>query len=310
MKSHTPYMTFVCLLICVFSWGSVFPIAKRVLEEMSGESLVFWRFTIAAVTLALYIVFTRQAWPKLSLAQYIVIALVGVIGVGGLNLALFNGLQHTSAANGALIMALSPLVTSIVNGLLQREWLSRQQVFSLVGGLAGVLLVITNGSVQQLLNFSFNQGDVMIAAGMLAWSGYTICSQRVGHWLPVLPFTLLSMIAASVSISVVGLGRGEFHPWLELMELSATAFSSVLYIGLFATVLGYLFWINGVKALGPAKASIFFNLVPVFAALTALAMGQAVTEIQLVGMLIVILALMLPMLVNLRAARGLVVKRC
>lgn len=193
---------------------------------------------------------------------------------------------------------------------IQHEWLSRQQVFSLVGGLAGVLLVITNGSVQQLLNFSFNQGDVMIAAGMLAWSGYTICSQRVGHWLPVLPFTLLSMIAASVSMSVVGLGRGEFHPWQELMGLSTTALSSVLYIGLFATVLGYLFWINGVKALGPAKASVFFNLVPVFAALTALAMGQAVTEIQLVGMLIVILALMLPMLVNLRATRGLVVKRC
>ena len=108
MKSHTPYLTFVCLLICVFSWGSVFPIAKRVLEEMSGESLVFWRFTIAAVTLALYIAFTRQAWPKLSLGQYTVIALVGVIGVGGLNLTLFNGLQHTSAAHGALSMALSP----------------------------------------------------------------------------------------------------------------------------------------------------------------------------------------------------------
>lgn len=261
MKSHTPYLTFVCLLICVFSWGSVFPIAKRVLEEMSGESLVFWRFTIAAVTLALYIAFTRQAWLKLSLGQYTVIALVGVIGVGGLNLALFNGLQHTSAANGALIMALSPLVTSIVNALLQREWLSRQQVFSLVGGLAGVLLVITNGSLQQLLNFSVNQGDLMVAAGMFAWSGYTICSQRVGHWLPVLPFTLLSMIAASVSMSVVGLGRGEFHPWQELMGLSMIAFSSVLYIGLFATVLGYLFWINGVKALGPAKASVFFNLV-------------------------------------------------
>ena len=58
-----------------FSWGSVFPIAKRVLE-MSGES-VFWRFTIAAVTLALYIVFTPSGLAQLSLAQYIVIALVG-----------------------------------------------------------------------------------------------------------------------------------------------------------------------------------------------------------------------------------------
>lgn len=309
MKSHPTYLTFVCLLICVFSWGSVFPIAKQVLEQMSGESLVFWRFTIAAVTLSLYIVFTRQSWPTLNLSQYAVIVLVGVIGVGGFNLALFNGLQYTSAANGALIMALSPLMTSIVNALLQREWLSRVQVFSLVGGLTGVLLVITNGSVQQLLHFSVNQGDVMIAAGMLAWSGYTICSQRVGHWLPVLPFTLLSMIAASVSMSVMGFGRGDFEPWLELMGLSPIAFCSVLYIGIFATVLGYLFWINAVKKLGPAKASVFFNLVPVFAALTALAMGQSVTEIQMVGMMIVVLALMLPMLVNLRTARRGVIKR-
>jgi len=309
MKSQTPYLTFVCLFICVFSWGSVFPIAKQVLEQMSGESLVFWRFTIAAVALSLYIVFTRQSWPTLNLSQYAVIVLVGVIGVGGFNLALFNGLQYTSAANGALIMALSPLVTSIVNALLQREWLSRMQVFSLVGGLTGVLLVITNGSVQQLLHFSVNKGDVMIAAGMLAWSGYTICSQRVGHWLTVLPFTLLSMIAASVSMSVMGFGRGDFHPWLELMGLPPIAFCSVLYIGIFATVLGYLFWINAVNKLGPAKTSVFFNLVPVFAALTALAMGQSVTEIQMVGMMIVVLALMLPMLVNLRTASRGVIKR-
>ena len=58
------------------------------------------------------------------------------------------------------------------------------------------------------------------------------------------------------------------------------ALSGVIYIGLFATVIGYLFWFNGVKALGAAKASLFFNFVPVFAALVSLLLGQSLSGIQ------------------------------
>lgn len=291
------------LMICVMSWGSVFPLAKQILVDMNEMSLVLWRFTIAAASLLIYIVVRRQLWPVLSLAQYAFIAITSVVGVGGLNIALFTGLQHTAATNGALIMALSPVVTSLFASLFAKNWPSRSQVFSLIVGLSGVLLVITNGSLSRLLTLHFNRGDVIIMLGMLAWSFYTLSSKKISHWTPLIPFTLMSMLAGAATAGLVCLLTPNLHPLDELMALSLPSISIVIYIGLFATVVGYLFWNHGVKSLGAAKASLFFNFVPVFAALTSVLMGHEVSFLQVFGMIIVILGLLLPALVLIKTAK-------
>ncbi|MCD8475673.1 MAG: DMT family transporter [Shewanella fodinae] len=72
--------------------------------------------------------------------------------------------------------------------------------------------------------------------------------------------------------------------------------SEVLYVAIFGTVAGYLLWINGVRRLGSATASVFFNFVPIFAVLTAFLMGQPVTQLQLLGIAVVIAGLLLPRL--------------
>lgn len=290
------------LLICVFSWGSVFPTAKLILGDISGLSLAIWRFVIASISLALYLLLRRQRWPTLSPWQYLALALMGCIGIGGFNLALFSGLQQTTATNGALIMAMSPMVTSLLAALIARQWPGKTQWFSLVVALGGVILVITNGELGRLLRLDLNRGDLLIICGMLAWSLYTVASQWVAHWLPTVSFTLLSMIAGCLSLYLFSVFQADVHPWRELVGLQPMSLAILVYIGLFATVIGYLFWINGVRRIGPAKASLFFNLVPVFAALVALALGQVLTNIQGAGMAIVLFGLTAPMLLQRRAS--------
>ncbi|MFP6848023.1 MAG: DMT family transporter [Pseudomonas sp.] len=288
----------VMLLVCVFAWGSVFPLAKLVLVDMNEMSLAFWRFMIAGVSLAAYLLVLRQPWPRLNLRQYAIVAVVAVIGVGGLNVALFSGLRLTEPTNGALIMALSPVVTSLMAAIAARRLPSPAQGFSLVVGLLGVMIVISGGSLQRLLALSFNQGDLIIMLGMLAWSFYTLCSQFIGRWLPALPFTALSMLAGAVTLGLVCLFSTTAHPWQELLQLPSVSVLTLFYIGLFATVGGYLLWISGINALGSATASLFFNFVPVFAALTSVLMGHNVSALQLVGMLVVVVGLTLPALLT------------
>ena len=88
------------------------------------------------------------------------------------------------------------------------------------------------------------------------------------------------------------------HPLQESVAIRRSVFGDLIFIGVFGTVGGYLLWISGVKQLGAANASLFFNLVPVFAALTAFAYGQQVTGLQLLGMAIVIAGLLIPRLVK------------
>ena len=299
MKHQTPIVTVSLLVLSIFSWGSVFPVSKLVLGQMTENSLVVWRFTIAALCLMICLLVKRQRWPQLSIRQYAWVLLISLIGVGGFNLLLFTGVKQTAATNGALVMALSPLVTALMVAALSRKWLNRTQTLSLAIGLSGVLLVITKGSWQALAQFQFNQGDLTIIAAMLLWSAYTTASQKVAGWLPLLPFTLVSMLAGDAFILAFNATQGDIHPVTELLSLPLQGIMAVIYIGVFGTVVGYVFFLNAVQRLGSATAALFFNLIPVCAALTAVIMWQKVTAVQVGGMAIVLCGLMLPQLLKL-----------
>ena len=283
------------IIICMFFWGSVFPIAKILLVDISGASLALYRFVIAVLSLGIYMKLRRITLPHLTLFQWMMLLLVGMFGVGGFNIALFSGLQQTSATNAALIMSLSPIVTSLLSAILSKQWITKKQCISLVISFSGVVLVITNGSMDRLIQLNVNHGDLIIMVAMLAWSSYTICSQKLNTWAATIPYTQITMAAGLFSLLIFSFIQVDSHAWQEVQTLSVIGLVEVLYLGLFSTVIGYLFWIQGVSDLGPAKASIFYNLVPVFAALISLMFGQVLTEVQLTGMAIVLLGLTLPL---------------
>ncbi|MEN6668805.1 DMT family transporter [Psychrobacter sp. B38] len=286
------------LLLCTFLWGASFPVGKHALQEVDAFTLVMWRFSIASVCLFIYAKYKHMPLPSLTSKQWAWAIGVSVMGVGGLNLGLFTGLAQTNASNGALIMALSPLMTSLIGSVAQRKLPTLGAVFSLVVCLSGVLLVLTNGTLMSLLSFEPNHGDQMIFLGMLCWSLYTYLTQGISRWMPMIPYTLVGMLSGLGMISLMIVLSPEIHPLQESLVISKGVFFDLIFIGVFGTVGGYLLWISGVKQLGAASASLFFNFVPVFAAITAFAYGQQVTALQVVGIAIVIAGLLIPKLVQ------------
>jgi drug/metabolite transporter (DMT)-like permease len=294
MTSSSTMKAIILLILCTFFWGSCFPIGKHALNEVHALTLVFWRFTIAAVCLGLYLKLASSKMPHLTVRQWGWIIAVSGVGIGGLNLGLFTGLVYTNATNGSLIMALSPMMTSLIASIAQRKLPSRQQCFSLLVSLSGVLLVITNGKIDTLISMEFNHGDKLIFSGMLAWSLYTYFSQGIGRWIPVIPYTFIGMVCGASIIGVMCLITNEVNPFAELIKSSLWGVTDIIYIGLFGTVAGYLLWLNGVRQLGASNAALFFNFVPIFSVLTSFILGQSVTALQLVGIGIVIIGLLLP----------------
>lgn len=296
MKSDSTMKAIVLLIICTFFWGSCFPIGKHALSEVHALTLVFWRFVIAAACLGIYIKAARMPKPHLSSRQWLWVIAVSAVGVGGLNLGLFTGLTYTNATNGSLIMALSPLMTSLIACIALRTLPSFAQCFSLLVSLTGVLMVITNGHLETLFSMEINHGDKLIFCGMLAWSLYTYFSQGISRWMPVIPYTFVGMVSGAAVIGAMCILSPDVQPFVELWNSSTLGMTEVVYIGVFGTVAGYLLWLNGVRHLGSANAALFFNFVPIFAVLTSFLLGQAVTQLQLVGIAVVIAGLLLPRL--------------
>ena len=282
------------LLICTAFWGASFPIGKHALTEVHALTLILWRFGLAALCIGLYILWRRVPIPKLSAKQWLAAIAVSMVGIGGLNLCLFTGLELTNPNNGALIMALSPLMTSLIGSVDKRQPPSIAVCLSLAVSLFGVVLVLTQGDLTRLLAFEFNRGDKIIVVGMLFWSFYTHLSQYIGRFVPMVVYIFVGMLSAVVmTLLVLSVSNGT-HPIQESLAINPMVFADLVFIGIFGTVAGYFLWISGVNQLGAPKAALFFNFVPIFAALVALAYGQHTSALQVVGMGVVIVGLLLP----------------
>jgi drug/metabolite transporter (DMT)-like permease len=68
-----------------------------------------------------------------------------------------------------------------------------------------------------------------------------------------------------------------------------TVLSGVLYVGIFPSIVAYLCWNRGVEIIGANRASLFINLIPIFAAgMAILFLGEELQRFHLVGILMVL----------------------
>ena len=104
----------------------------------------------------------------------------------------------------------------------------------------------------------------------------------------------LSPIAATTYASLWGLLLLSFGavfqlPQLDRSHLSLPVLASIAYLGIFGTVIGFVWYYEGVKKIGPARTAVFNNLVPVFGiSFGALLLGEPILASMVIGGLLVI----------------------
>lgn len=212
--------------------------------------------------------------------------LLGLCGITGFNLAFFIGLQTTSALNGALIMATSPVTTILISSITEKHRVSLPQTVGMLISLIGVILVISHGDINNIFKLHFTRGDLIILLGNLAWATYTVgCRRFISDSTP-LQTTAFTMLFGTIGIVVFSFYQSDLIK--EIEEISTYNQIILIYMGLVGSVLAYLFWNVGIKELGAANTSLFFNFVPVFTLLLAFIMGTIPNLLQLAGALLVI----------------------
>ncbi|WP_432722613.1 DMT family transporter [Jeongeupia wiesaeckerbachi] len=276
--------TYLKLALTAFFWGGVFHLAKYSVGHLSPLAIGAWRF-LSAGLLLVPLVYWREGldWAGLRRNALPLLAMA-VVGICAFNLALFYGLRWTSPVNGALIMALTPALTVLLSALLNRDAVSRRQLGGLALGLAGVGVVVSHGSLAALLALTFTPGDALVFCGALAMAVYSSIPRRYVHGL-----TSLQISAATVGLGGVLMGGAAQFLSADFYTLPPTGvIAAIAAMSVFASVLAYMWWNDGIAKLGPAKTAIYFNLVPIFTALIGIALGQPPSGAQLAGTVLVI----------------------
>jgi drug/metabolite transporter (DMT)-like permease len=213
---------------------------------------------------------------------------LGLTGVFLYNAVFFTGLKLTSAGNGALIVAINPLVTAILSALWLRERVSAGQAAGLLLSLLGVSVVISRGSLELFSTLAFNRGDLIMLGAPLCWALYSILGKKMLRSFTPLAATayaacfgaLLLVPAALLEHAALG-GPLPGFSWLGWL--------AVLQLALLGTVVGFVWWYEGVQAIGTARAAAFVNLVPLFGTvLAALVLGERIMAAQIWGGFLVV----------------------
>lgn len=271
-------LAYAGLMLSTLGWASGFVAGKLALAEMTPLSVAACRYAVAATILLPFAIWQRPregvgkaTWP---------LALMIVAGGVFYPWLFLLALEHTSATNTSLLIALNPVFTLLLVPFVG-EPVARGRFVGVAVALVGAAIVITRGDVAHLRALSFHSGDLLALVAAMTWATFNVASRNVVHRLS--PSFTNCVIYSVGGATLYLLGRGE-APITQFAAATPTAISGVLIMALFSSVMAGQLFLVGVRTVGVSRTVVFVYLVPVMtAALSAILLGEQLQITQAVG---------------------------
>ncbi|WEX11780.1 DMT family transporter [Chelativorans sp. AA-79] len=254
------------LLLTTLFWGGNAVAGKLAVGHVSPFALTFLRWIVA---LALLLPFAwkplRRDWPDVK-RHLPLLASLGVIGFTCFNAAMYSALTLTSAVNVSIEQGAIPLVIIVVNFLVFRVKATWLQLVGFLLSLIGIGLTASHGDITRLAALDINLGDLLMLIAVLVYGFYTVGLRFKPeiHWL-----SMITVLAASALASSVPLLAWE-HSTGDLILPDLRGWAIVIYVAVMPSVLSQVFYIRSNELIGPNRAGLFVNLVPIFGTLLSI----------------------------------------
>jgi drug/metabolite transporter (DMT)-like permease len=214
-----------------------------------------------------------------------VIILSGIFGFTVFNALFYTAAHYTTAVNLTLFQGAIPILVLIASVLFLGIRPMRVQILGMIVTISGVVLISVKGDMEILRTLALNIGDVFTLIACVFYAAYTLGLRRKPPVSGLVFFTALAIVAfvTSVPLLAIEIAQGNVQ-WP-----TPKGWLIMLYIGLLPSLLAQVFFIRGVELMGPARAGVFVNLVPVFGALLAvLLLGEPFATYHAVGLALVL----------------------
>ncbi len=282
-------MIYAKLVLMAVFWSGVFPATRIVLGSMGVFSSVFLRFSAAALVLLALLYASEGRLRRLAPRELLLVLGLGLLGIALYNSLFTAGLSLVEASRAALIVPTNPAVTAIFAAVFLKERLGGARAAGVALSFLGALWVLSRGNLLAVGTLEFGAGELLLVACVFIWSAYTL--------LGYVALSSLSPLALTAYVMAAGAAPTAVPAWLGNEALGGVTWQSwaaLAYLVAFGTVLPFLWFYEGVKALGAARASQFINLVPPLAVTESiLILGEPFTPALAVGAGLVVAGLYL-----------------
>jgi drug/metabolite transporter (DMT)-like permease len=289
-----PLAVYLKLVLVALFWGGTFIAGRIVAPAMPHMIAAAGRFAVACMLLVLLAYKLEGGLPRLTRQQLLATFALGLTGIFLYNLCFFAALSRMPAGRTALIVALNPIVVALALAMFFGERLGALKWSGIGIAFAGAAIVITRGDLAGALHDisqSLGTGELLMFCAISGWAAYTIIGR---HALKGLSPIAATTYASLWGLALLAVGAAFEWPALDSRALSWQVLTSILYLGVCGTVIGFIWYYEGIKAIGPARTAVFNNLVPVFGiTFGAVVLGEPILISMIVGGLLVILGVSL-----------------
>jgi len=279
---------YIAALTAVLLWGVSFVASKAALRDISPITLLFSRFAIGTLILSGMVRLhghsllpPRDTWPAL--------ALMGFVGVFAHHLLQASGLMLTTAMNTGWLIGVIPIWSAVLSAILLKERFGGLKIAGLIGGLLGVLLVITKGHFSNdFIQLPSTRGDFLIVLSTFTWAIYSIIGHDVLKRLGPTRATAGSMLFGWLMLSPLFIAAQGWHQWANLR---GTGWIAILFLGIGCSAVGYLAWYGALERIEVTRVAAFLYIEPLVTLVAAaILLHEQITPITIIVGLIVLLS--------------------
>lgn len=246
----------------------------------------FLRFLLASFFLILFVFKKYGKFPRINFQQFLLIIALGLTGIVGYNFLFFSGLKFITASRASIIISLNPSLITILSALILKEKFTKFKFTGIIISLTGALIVISQGNIQVILQGNIGWGELFILGCVVCWSSFTVLGKIIMKGLKPIIAVTYACLAGTLILILPAYQEGVLQ---NFMQYNVEVWLSVFALGFLGTALAFTWFYEGIDKIGPSRAGIFINFVPIFATLMAvLILHEKLSPSLIVGAIFVV----------------------
>ncbi|HEY6952224.1 MAG TPA: EamA family transporter [Bacteroidota bacterium] len=268
---------YVVIVIQTFLGGATHIVAKSVTNDVDAVTLTFLRTIVSGIGLAL-LLRVRSSNLRVARSDWKRLSLLGLLGTGNQLLYMY-GIHFTTAANGALLYATTPVIVLVFSRMFLGEHITPKKTAGIVLAFAGVSLVIFERGVSMASEHTY--GNIIVLTAVLAWGLFTIFGKTMVIKYGALQSTSLAAFLGGTMLLPFGVVSAAHF---DFSRLTSIDWIGILYLGIGTSVVSYVLWYYALRRIEASRLAVFSNGQPIVAALlSAIFLHYTVTGSFLIG---------------------------
>lgn len=286
MNKSSDMAAFGALTFAAVSWGASIVAQKWALGSLSAIEVSLLRGFGALALLVPLWWWQEGTTTKLTARDAATLAVLS-LGVLGNHLLTLFGLRYVEAAVGGVIIGAAPAITALLASIILRDLPFRVVALGCAVSFAGVAMVSAAGSSGGA-GASPWLGGALVVLAQICWALYSIGGRHIMDRLS--PLTVnWTTLAFSVLPQIPLLWMDQKAVTAGMDSVVPSAWLAVAFLVIFPTAIGQQAWLYGVKGVGPSRAGIFINLIPVSALLlSVMILGETLDAPKVAGIVLIL----------------------